>query len=55
MANALMGVHIALVEYTRARLLADDQPEALSADVQARATEALALLEYGLDAFAPAG
>jgi AcrR family transcriptional regulator len=54
-ANALMGVHIALVEYTRARLLADDHPEALAADVQARATEALALLEHGLAAFAPAG
>jgi hypothetical protein len=53
-ANALMGVHIALVEYTRARLLADDRPEALAADVQARAAEALGLLEHGLAAFAPA-
>jgi hypothetical protein len=53
-ANALMGVHIALVEYTRARLSADDRPAALAADVRARADEAFALLEHGLAAFAPA-
>jgi AcrR family transcriptional regulator len=53
-ANALMGVHIALVEYTRARLCADDRPEALAADVRARAVEAFALLEHGLGAFAQA-
>ncbi len=53
-ANALMGVHIALVEYTRARLSADDRPAALAADVRARAVEAFALLERGLGAFAPA-
>ena len=53
-ANALMGVHIALVEYTRARLSADDRPAALAADVRARADEAFALLEHGLVGFAPA-
>ncbi len=53
-ANALMGVHIALVEYTRGRLSADDRPEALAADVRARAVEAFGLLEHGLAAFAPA-
>ena len=51
-ANALMGVHIALVEYTRARLLADDHPEALAADVQRRREARFALLEHGLAAFA---
>ena len=35
--------------------VADDRPEALAADVRARAVEALALLEHGLAAFAPAG
>jgi AcrR family transcriptional regulator len=54
MANALMGVHMALVEYTRARLFADDRPETLAVDVRARAVEAFALLEHGLAAFAPA-
>lgn len=54
MANALMGVHLALVEYTRARLLADDHPQALAADVRARADEAFALLGHGLAGFAPA-
>jgi AcrR family transcriptional regulator len=53
-ANALMGVHIALVEYTRARLSADDRPAALAADVRARADEAFGLLEHGIAAFAPA-
>ena len=53
-ANALMVVHIALVEYTRARLSADDRPAELAADVRARAVEAFALLEHGLATFAPA-
>ena len=53
-ANALMGVHIALVEYTRARLSAADRPAELAADVRARAVEAFALLEHGLATFAPA-
>ena len=52
-ANALMGVHIALVEYTRTRLSADDRPAELAADVRARGVEAFALLEHGLAAFAP--
>jgi AcrR family transcriptional regulator len=50
-ANALMGVHLALVEYTRARLSADDRPAELAADVRARAVEAFALLEHGLATF----
>ena len=53
-ANALMGVHLALVEYTRARLSADDRPAELAADVRARAVDAFALLEHGLATFASA-
>jgi AcrR family transcriptional regulator len=50
-ANALMGVHSALVEYARNRLLANDRPEAIATDVRAYGERAFALLEHGLKDF----
>jgi AcrR family transcriptional regulator len=54
MANALMGVHSALIEHVRNLLLADDRPEAIAADVRAYGERAFALLEHGLHDFARA-
>jgi AcrR family transcriptional regulator len=50
-ANALMGVHSALVEYARNRLLTNDRPEAIATDVRAYGERAFALLERGLKDF----
>src|SRR5919107_713903 len=47
-ANALVGVQRALVGYTRRRVLAEERPAGLAADVRARAERAFALLEAGL-------
>ena len=38
-ANALIGVHRALIDYVRRRVLADDTPASLAADVRERSTE----------------
>jgi AcrR family transcriptional regulator len=46
-ANALMGVHRALVDYVRARVLADDRLTRLAADVREQTGRAFALLEHG--------
>ena len=54
MAKALMGVHGALVEYVRQRLLTDDHPETIVADLQRVGGRAFDLLEHGLADFAPA-
>jgi AcrR family transcriptional regulator len=54
MANALMGVHGALVDYARQRLLADDRPAAIMADVRTLGERAFALLEHGLADYARA-
>jgi AcrR family transcriptional regulator len=56
-ANALVGVQRALVDYTRRRVLAEQQPAGLAADVRALAERAFALLEHGLGGYAagPAG
>ena len=54
MANAMMGVHSALVEYARNRILANDRPDAIAADVRAYGERAFALLEHGLKDFARA-
>jgi AcrR family transcriptional regulator len=54
MANAMMGVHSALVEYARNRLLADDRPAAIAADVRTYGERAFTLLEQGLKDFARA-
>ncbi|MEV0719541.1 TetR/AcrR family transcriptional regulator [Asanoa sp. NPDC050611] len=52
-ANALMGVHRALVEHVRRRILTDDHPTDLAADVRNLAGHAFALLEQGLGDYAP--
>jgi AcrR family transcriptional regulator len=52
-ANALMGVNQALIRYTRRRVLADEEPAGLAADVHRHADRALALLEHGLGGYAP--
>jgi AcrR family transcriptional regulator len=50
-ANALVGVQRALVGYTRRRVLAEERPAGLAADVRAAAERAFALLERGLGGF----
>jgi AcrR family transcriptional regulator len=52
-ANALMGVNQALIGYTRRRVLADEDPARLTADVRGHTDRALALLEHGLGGYAP--
>jgi AcrR family transcriptional regulator len=51
-ANALMGVHRALVDHVRRRVLADDLTE-LDTDVRNLGVAAFALLERGLGGYAP--
>jgi AcrR family transcriptional regulator len=51
--NALLGVQRALVDYTRRRVLADQEPARLAADVRRQAERAFALLERGLAGYAP--
>lgn len=52
-ANAIMGVHRALIDYTRRRVLADDRPDRLAADVRRLTQRAFRLLEHGLADYAP--
>jgi AcrR family transcriptional regulator len=47
-ANAMIGVHGALLDYTRRRVLADDRPEQLARDIGEVGRRAFALLEHGL-------
>jgi AcrR family transcriptional regulator len=47
-ANALMGVHRALLDDVRRRVLAGEEPARLAADIRALTRQALALLEHGL-------
>jgi len=47
-ANALMGVHRALLDEVRRRVLAGEEPARLAADIRALTRQALALLEQGL-------
>ncbi|MBK3566272.1 MULTISPECIES: TetR/AcrR family transcriptional regulator [unclassified Streptomyces] len=47
-ANALMGVHRALIDLVRRRVLADEAPDQLADDVRARGTRAFSLLAQGL-------
>ncbi|WP_369251901.1 TetR/AcrR family transcriptional regulator [Streptomyces sp. R41] len=47
-ANALMGVHRALIDHVRRRVLADEAPDRLAADVRAYGAQAFALLAQGL-------
>jgi AcrR family transcriptional regulator len=51
-ANALLGLHRALIDYVRRRVLADDEPRGLAADIRQLTTEAFALLEHGLRDYA---
>jgi len=52
-ANALMGVHRALVEHVRRGVLAGDEPARLAADVRDHCARALDLLEHGLRDYDP--
>lgn len=47
-AHALVGVHRALVAHVRHRVLSDEDPTGLTADVQRLAERAFALLEKGM-------
>jgi AcrR family transcriptional regulator len=51
-ANALLGLHRALIDYVRRRVLADDEPGQLAADVRKLTAEGFALLERGLRGYA---
>ncbi len=51
-ANALIGVQRALIDYTRRRVLADQQLGRLAADVRGLYQRAFALLEHGLGDYA---
>jgi len=53
-ANALIGVHRALLDYVRCRVAADENPAGLAAEVRELATEALELLGLGLRDYAAA-
>src|SRR5215204_3011765 len=53
-ANALMGVQRALIEHVRRRVLADESPPGLPAEVRDLAEQAFALLEDGLGGYAAA-
>ena len=52
-ANALMGVHRALVQYARRRVVEGARHPRLARDVRAQAEQALTLLEHGLGGYAP--
>jgi AcrR family transcriptional regulator len=51
-ANALIGVHRALVHYARQRVVAGARHPRLARDVRAQADQAFTLLEQGLDGYA---
>ena len=51
-ANAMMGVHRALVDYTRRRVVEGARAPRLERDVRAQAGRAIALLQRGLDGYA---
>jgi AcrR family transcriptional regulator len=52
-ANALIGVQRALVDHTRRRVLADEEPARLAVDVRRLAERSFAQLERGLGGYAP--
>jgi AcrR family transcriptional regulator len=52
-ANALMGVHRALIDYVRRRVLSGDEPAGLAAEVRKLTAAAFVLLEQGLREYAP--
>jgi MftR C-terminal domain len=51
-ANAIIGVHRALIDYTRSRVVAGARPPGLAREVATQANDALALLERGLGRYA---
>lgn len=51
-ANALVGVHRALIDHVRRRVLADGPPTGLAAEVDAVTVRAFAVLERGLGDYA---
>jgi AcrR family transcriptional regulator len=51
-ANAMMGAHRALIDYTRRRIVAGELGPDLARDVRARGDAALALLQGGLGGYA---
>jgi hypothetical protein len=51
-ASALLGVQRALVDHVRRRVLDDDEPARLAADVRELGRRAFALLEQGLGDYA---
>jgi AcrR family transcriptional regulator len=51
-ANALIGVQRALIDYIRRRVVADEEPARLAADVRRLGQRAFALLEHGLGDYA---
>jgi AcrR family transcriptional regulator len=53
-ANAMMGVHRALVDYSRRRIVAGVRHPRLAREVRARAEHGFALLEHGLGDYARA-
>jgi AcrR family transcriptional regulator len=52
-ANAMIGIQRALIDYVRRRILDDDKPERLGADVRRLGKHAFALLADGLGDYAP--
>ena len=52
-ANAMIGVHATLLDFTRRRVLADDRLERLAGDLREAGRRAFALLERGLGDYAP--
>jgi AcrR family transcriptional regulator len=54
-ANALLGLHRALVEHARRRVLDGARNPELARDLRARAEEARAMLAAGLGSYAPGG
>jgi AcrR family transcriptional regulator len=52
-AHALLGVHRALIEHVRRRVLAGIDARAIARELQEEGTNAIALLERGLASYAP--
>ena len=50
-ATALIGVHRAMIDYSRRRVLADEAPARLASDVRRLGADAFALLEHGLGGY----
>ena len=51
-ANALLGLHRALIDYVRRRVLSGDELTGIAAEVRKLTTDAFVLLEHGLGGYA---